>query len=365
MRRLTRMLIAAMSSLLIVGFAASGARAGGSSGPTVIASHLNNPRQLAFGTNGKLLVAEAGKGGPQCLPGGEEGEICLGATGSITEVSPGGGDQHRIITGLLSGAAADGTGAVGSDGVSAEHNSIFVQETFLPPGNGLPNEQIGKLLRRTSQGRLTSFADITAFESANDPDHQGFDSDPYAVLALPNRRLVTDAAGNDILSVDHAGNVKLFAVLPNVTYGDCAAQPDDNNTVGCDAVPTSLALGPNGHIFVGELSGLTPGAGQVLELDPVHGRILKTIHALNPVTGVAVASDGTIYASEFSFDPSGGKVTAIRNDGTRPSIPVPFPAGLLLGDHGKVYVSAYSIAPETGLGVPNVDTSGQVWRLHF
>jgi len=365
MKRCRRMLVAGAASLLLVATTAGAAAAGGASGPVVIANHLNNPRQLAFGANGKLLVAEAGKGGTVRCISGPEGDNCLGATGSITEVSRWGGDQHRIITGLLSGAAPDGTGAVGSDGVSFDHGSVFVQETFFPPDalGGLPANQNGKLLRRTTGGRLTTFADITAFERANDPDHQGFDSDPYAVLALPNRRLVADAAGNDILSVDHTGNVKLFSLLPNITFGACANQPNDNHTIGCDAVPTSIALGPNGHIFVGELGGLT--TGQVVELDPVHGIILKTLSNLNPVTGVAVASDGTVYVSEFSFDPSAGKVTQIRNDGSRHSIPVPAPAGLLLGDGGKVFVSAFSIAPENGLGVPNTDTSGQVWRLKF
>src|SRR5262249_4236590 len=161
----------------------------------------------------------------------------------ITQVSPWGGDQHRIITGLLSGAAPDGTGAVGSDGVSFDNGSVFVQETFFPPSalSGLPANQNGKLLRRATTGRLTSFADITAVEAAHDPDRQGVASDPYAVLALANRRLVADAAGNDILSVDHAGNVKVFSLLPNITFGPCANQPNDNGTTGCDAVPTSLA----------------------------------------------------------------------------------------------------------------------------
>ena len=31
----------------------------------------------------------------------------------------------------------------------------------------------------------------------------------------------------------------------------------------------------------------------------------------------------------------------------------------------RLYVSAFSTAPATGLGVPGIDSSGQVWRLHF
>jgi hypothetical protein len=53
-------------------------------------------------------------------------------------------------------------------------------------------------------------------------------------------------------------------------------------------------------------------------------------------------------------------LTKIRN-GHRTNTDVPFPAGIALDRHGNLFVSAFSIAPDTGLGVPN--TSGQVWRL--
>jgi hypothetical protein len=46
-------------------------------------------------------------------------------------------------------------------------------------------------------------------------------------------------------------------------------------------------------------------------------------------------------------------------------VDVPFPAGIALDHHGNVYVAALSIAPEQGLGVPGVDSSGQVWRLRL
>ena len=55
-----------------------------------------------------------------------------------------------------------------------------------------------------------------------------------------------------------------------------------------------------------------------------------------------------------------GVLTKIRN-GHRTNTDVPFPAGIALDGHGNLFVSAFSIAPDTGLGVPN--TSGQVWRL--
>jgi hypothetical protein len=371
------MIVATASVATLVGAGAATASANGSTsvappGATVVARLLNNPRQLSLLEGDKrLLVAEAGRGGKTCFAGGEKSvETFVGATGSISSVKlDGSGTYRRIVRGLLSAAGPDGSFAVGSDGVSARRLSdIFNQETYFPPvASGLKglNKQNGATLR-LKDGNLFKFADISAYEQAHDPDNQGFDSDPYSVLALYKHTLVTDAAGNDVLSLDAKGNVSVFAVLPNITDGACAGQPNDNGTTGCDAVPTSLAKGPNGTIFVGGLGGEAPGSGRVWQFDSA-GNLLKTYDGLTTVTGVVVAKDGTIYASElFGGDPNAqvpGQVTKISPDGTRKSVALPFPAGLALDTHNRLYVSVFSTAPAGGLGVPGIDTSGQVWRL--
>ena len=55
----------------------------------------------------------------------------------------------------------------------------------------------------------------------------------------------------------------------------------------------------------------------------------------------------------------------IAADGTRTSKTVPFPAGLAVDKFNNVYVAAYSTSPDTGLGIPDTDSSGQIWRLRF
>jgi hypothetical protein len=346
-------------------------------GPTVLTSGLDNPRQLDFvaGDNA-LLIAEAGRGGSACSGTGEDA-TCVGATGKISAVLLPwwGANRHAttIVRGMLSGAGPDGSFAVGSDGVSAVSPfDIKIQETFAPPDvlpSGLPGEQSGKLLRAHPFGAPQVEADITGYEAAHDPDHQGFDSDPYAVLAQGRRTLVTDAAGNDVLSVDRHGNVSLFKVFPNVQTGACKGVPNDAGTTGCDFVPDSIAEGPDGAIYVGGLAGETPGAGTVVKLDPRTGATLKTWTGFTTVTGVAVARDGSLYVSElFGGDPNApvpGQITRVSRWGSRHSMAVPFPAGIVLDHHGTVYVAAFSTAPSTGLGIPGQDTSGQIWRLRF
>src|ERR1700712_3725467 len=51
----------------------------------VVASHLNNPRGIAFGPHGVMYVAEAGKGGTGvCMPDpeGSPVPVCFGFSGS-------------------------------------------------------------------------------------------------------------------------------------------------------------------------------------------------------------------------------------------------------------------------------------------
>ncbi len=345
----------------------------------MVVSRLNNPRQLSLVDGVQLLIAEAGKGGPT-ETSGPEGSLFVGTSGSVSAVwfpqRAHGQSPRRIVTGLASGAEAPaGSFAVGSDGVSARGVAapVYIQETILPP-EALPEatqQQNGKLLK-LRHGSLSAVADITAFENANDPDGQGVVSNPYAVLVVPGGELVADAAANDVLFVDMRGHIRVFHVFPNVTTGACAGQNDPSPAFpGCNFVPTSLATDRRGNVYVGGLASLTPGEAQVVMLDP-SGHVLRVWGGFTAVSGVAVGPDGSLYVSQLFADEvapvapgAQGVLTKISRTGDRTDMDVPFPAGLAVDHANNVYVSALSIAPEQGLGVPGVDSSGQVWRVRF
>src|SRR3954454_1785414 len=275
-----------------------------SSSPVVLTNGLNNPRQLSLVAGKVLLIAEAGSGGTTCSGTGED-EMCVGATGSeggVLYPQYGTNRDHReVVTGFLSGAGPDGSFAVGSDGVSQRsvHKPIYVQETFAPPDiipAGLPGDQSGKLLTARPFGTPSIFADITQYETDHDPDGHGFDSDPYAVLARHHDVLVADAAGNDILRVDHHGNVSLSHVFPNVVNDLTTAE---RGPAGADFVPTSLATDRHGDVYVGGLVGEVAGAGQVVKLDGRTGEVEQTWEGFTTVTGVAVGHHGSLYVSQL------------------------------------------------------------------
>jgi hypothetical protein len=347
--------------------------------PVVVVSGLNNPRQLSLVDGVELLIAEAGKGGDTQLGEGDDA-FFVGTTGSISAVwfpqHAANTSPHRIVTGLMSGSGEDGSGAVGSDGVSARGvgGPLYIQETWAPPDvlpGPLGSTQDGRLLV-ARHGALRSVADITAFEAANDPDGQGFNSDPYAVLALPGGELVADAAANAVLWVDRRGHVSIFHVFPNVTSGDCASQEDPPGFPGCNYVPTSLATDRWGNVYVGGLSSETPGEAQVVKLDRSGQHVLRIWSGFTMVTGVAVGHDGALYVSQLFAeetapiaDGAAGVLTKIDSSGTRTNMDVPFPAGVAVDKSNNVYVSALSLSPDTGVGIPGIDTSGQVWRVRF
>lgn len=384
MRRVA--LLAAMSSALVVPAipaAAAGAAADPVSAPVVVVSGLNNPRQLSLVHNDVLLIAEAGKGGTLAtIPDPEGGTQGLGYTGSVSAVlAPAyvhDRKPHRIVTGLLSAAAAEdgpggpkGGGALGPDGVSATslNRIAIIETTFGPAAPQAAQSRDGRLLIARPYGAIRPIADITGYESTHDPDQLGVDSDPYAVLAYRHGWLVADAAGNDVLYVRH-GHISVFHVFPNVTTGACAGQADPPGHPGCNFVPTSLASDRYGNVYVGGLSSLTPGEAQVVKLDR-WGHTVRRWLGFTSVTGLAVGRDGSLYVSQlFAAEANPvnpiiqGVLTRIHH-GSRTNVDVPFPAGVAVDRHDNVFVSAFSILPATGAGIPGLDTSGQVWRLHF
>jgi hypothetical protein len=358
--------------------------------PTVVVSGLNNPRQLALTRNGELLIAEAGKGGNLAtISDPEEGDQGIGRTGAVSVVRhpshTSNSTPHRLVSGLLSAASPDGSGAVGSDGVSAYYlNRISIQETSFPPDAlaAISGPTFnGDLIRATGYGTKTrKVADIAGYEAANNPDGQAIDSDPYAVLQVDDYNLVADAAGNSVLKVDKHGHVSTWHVFPNIVNETCldpSLQQPPPDLPGCQFVPTSMDTDQWGNVYVGGLGGLVPGQGQVVKLSPNGKRVLKTWTGFTSVTGVAINDVGDLFVSQLfateahPFNPAvQGVVTKISHNGSRQDVDVPFPAGIITDSPGHVYVSAFSIAPDTGLVDPSSGqalpgTSGQVWRFNW
>jgi hypothetical protein len=324
---------------------------------------LDNPRQLSLTGGHGLVVAEAGHGSykkSNCISSPEFGKLCVGRTGRVTVLKH--GQALHVMTGLLSAASPDGSFATGPDGASKKPGGgFFAIETYGPPSvvpDGLPARQLGKLMgKRTAGGHLRIAANISRFEKKHDPDGEGFDSNPYSVLALRHQTLVADAAGDYIAEV-HGRKVSLWAAMPE--YGP-----------RIDPVPTVISKGADGKIYVGELHSEKKGKAKVYKFNRA-GDILRSWKGFTTVTGVARKANGALYVSELfggncSFNQIPhcfpGRVVKVAPDGSRSYFRVPFPAGIVARGN-RVQVAAFSIAPSTG-ALGNPAWSGQIWRIHF
>jgi hypothetical protein len=184
--------------------------------------------------------------------------------------------------------------------------------------------------------------DIHDFEVANDPDAfavgdwkdpqcewageftGGPQSNPYHLaVESGNTVLVGDAAGNQVLRVRNTGEIEVVAVFtPPTEDGSGSLAPEDwmphpevrddedNVVEPCyvQPVPNSVAVGPDGAVYVGELTGLAEGAafGAPLGTSRVWRIEPGTRDAVCPSAECEVVFNGFTSIIDLAFGPDGG-----------------------------------------------------------
>jgi hypothetical protein len=325
---------------------------------TVVAQGLNNPKGLAWGPNGHLLVSEGGTGGSECA-----GTDCFGLTGSISDISS--GSPVRIVTGLAS--YSDNGPITGPDAVvSGSNGHLYALETksslFVPSGlsPGLTTElkkQLGAVLDVTDPQNISVIArpgdfDFTwSAQNKNNPD-----ANPYHMIAGPqNGFYLVDAGANVLDSADQNGTVKVLAFIPPTP-------------TGANSVPTCVAKGPDGALYIGQLAGApsTATEASIYRYVPGTGELSVWQTGFSAITGCGFGAGGDFYVTEFNitgFPPAGppmGAVIQIAPDGTRTVLganELAAPNGFLAGSDGSIYVVNHTTSSGTG------SPSGQVVKI--
>ena len=341
----------------------------------VVASGLDSPRHLAFGSRGDLFVAESGRGGSgPCFIGGE-GPACMGATGAVTKIDRW-GRQSRIAEGLASYAnTPDNTNAIGPHGITV----LGADRVFVT--NGGPTEPkdasgatisrdtlaaqnpaadlFGRLLLIKHHGQIRKVADLWAFERDVNPDatvgNPAVDSNPVDVLFDRGRFVVADAGGNAIDVVDHRGRISNLAVFANRLVPNPFGGPD----IPMQAAPTSVVEGPDHQYYVSQLTGFPfpPGGANVYRVNPRTGAVTVFASGFTNIMDLAFGRNGTLYVLEIDHDgllsgSTDGGLFAVSRDGTKRQITLPpgtltMPGGIAVGRDG-LYVTNNAGSPGGG-----------------
>jgi len=318
-----------------------------------VMSGLDSPRGLAFGPDGGLYVAEAGRGGPTPTSIVIEGQPrFFGSTGAVSRLLS--GVQERVVTGLPSLALESGDSATGLHDIGFNSSGEAFGAIGLgtgPTGRatlGSAGASLGHLVRLPlAGGPVQLTADLATHEAAQNPDGADINSNPYGLLLAPDGGfVVADAGANDILGVTAAGAISTRSILPPrpnpLPFGPPVFQ----------AVPTGVAIGPDDAYYIGQLTGFPfpPGAANVYRFDPsTNGLtvahtgftniidltfdVASNLYVLQISTNGLASTMGPGPGALFKIDATTGDRTLLASEGLL------FPTSVLTGADGTLYVS--------------------------
>jgi hypothetical protein len=198
-------------------------------------------------------------------------------------------------------------------------DAVGAGDFYAITGGGEPGTGAATLYR-VSNGHTKVIADLGAFEATVNPDAPEVNPNPFDVEVLNGGGvLVSDAGGNDILYVDNKGRVDWVATLPEEVVSTANAQgligcptsviPDFQFLCNIPAMPaqpvaTSIAIGPDGALYAGELKGFPAPTGEskIWRIEPG----TRHAHCGTPgETRCSVVGDGFTSIIDLQFGPDG------------------------------------------------------------
>jgi hypothetical protein len=228
---------------------------------------------------------------------------------------------------------------------------------------GPAGASFARLARMNASGSWSLQQDLGAFEAATNPTGDEVDSNPYGILSLAGKQVVADAGANALNEVASNGAIKTLAVFPD---GMAEAPPflglPPGTLIPMDTVPTSVALGPDGHYYIGQLTGFPfPVGGAKIYRVPAEGGMPEVYaEGFTAIIDLAFGADGSLYVLEiarngllaaFISNDWTGALIRVASDGVRTEIAAGAlfaPGGVAVGLDGALYVTNKSIFTGSG-----------------
>jgi hypothetical protein len=338
------------------------------------------PRPSALG---KISVALGGLTDNKAVNPGHNGNVIFGATTANGR----GALQEYVTHGRYKGSVRTITtfASAPSDAVTGPGGSYWIVFGAPPEEGAPPSGGPARLLYTWTPGhhpKLRKVADLGAYAAAhpdpNDLEDNPGDSNPYGLASVGDGSvLVADAAANAIRRVWRSGHIETVAQLP-VQNISTAHIPGGGlpPTLDAEAVPTSVAVGPDGAWYVAELKGFpfTPGASRIWRIkpgthdvtcDPAAAKTASCSLYVSALTSIIDITFGkkALYVLELAK----GGVAAVEGDPNSPPPPgvllkllrgkrtefakgqITLPGGVAVNPVGRgLYVTDFQLVPQVG-----------------
>jgi hypothetical protein len=225
-------------------------------------------------------------------------------------------------------------------------------EIGVDPETGEPITEM-HLFHQLMDGTIVDVLNIPAYQ-ATDPDPVDHDDPPnpiesnaYGLTIMRNGdALIADAAGNDIIRVTPDGAARTIARFDLEAVGTDHLPPDFPGgplpeSFDAESVPTTVTIGPDGAIYVGELKGFPfrPGTSNIWRIKPNADGAWCSKDEPDPTRKCSLYSSGYTAIQDIAFDKHSGRmyVYELAAEGVfafeaalDPTAGVPFPAAVLL-----------------------------------
>lgn len=327
---------------------------------TVVASGLNNPRGIDVGVDGRVFFAETATGKVRVIRDGVLGTL----TSGLPFLTSPEGESTGVVNVSVRTGVGGAVAAVGGGPQNVDRRFDTVMRLSPRPGRIIANIQAYR----------NAHPDTTDLDQPPNPT----DSNAYGIAALTGgRTLVTDAAGNELDLIGPGGGIQTVAKFPNAVVSTShlppGILPPFVTEIPAEAVPTSVAIGPDGWWYVGELKGFpfTPGASRIWRVSPSARNVVCdpaatsgpcTVFAtgLTSVTGIEFGPDGSLYAVEMIKNGVGnlffgssdlvGALIRIKGGVKTELVPgqITLGADVAVARDGTIYVTDHSVIPGAG-----------------